>query len=666
MGQFALFAIDQTNELKLIGERYADFLMDQSPDEQTIKGYLDTFDWERGAWNDIDYECMIGSGWKSVNHSIRTAQLAMFYRKYPADNSSFTHKRLSDAIHAAWGYWLREKPVCPTNWFPNMISTPLNLGYSFILLQDEMTADELDVAIDFVMSKPTISKTGSNLTYMANNVLMRSILVGDTEMARKAIDAIIGTVFISEIGEEGYQEDNSYMLHGAQQQMGNYGREGLKTMSLFCTILNGTSFDLTYDQKKILANFMADGYGWILWHSYMDMNASGRQYGENLITTKGADIVNISACIAPTLSSDDRERVEKMVERNLSDDAINDLVGQKSFYCSDCMNHRRPQWAASLKMHSIRVFGGEQSENDNRKGLYSPDGALYTYVDGDEYENASLLWNWHKIPGTTCYDYDFDEPLPIKGGKLPTNNSRFVGTCTDNITGVSTMILNREGLFARKTWVATKDFVLSLGCDIRDSSGERALATTIDQKIKRAPLLYLDSANNWQNVGGRKLLSDDNRRLYHDKTGYIILDNNELVAEVESRSEDWFNISRTHASNIKSDDMMTIYLKHPKPDGEYSYIILPARSQDEVRDFDTSKVEILSNTKRLQMVKYDGCYYVVAFENGTYDVENSLLITISQPGLYMIQKDGADWSITAHDPTKRLSDISMRDMISIE
>lgn len=661
--QFTVSASDQHKELELIGKRYATYLMNLSPDEQTIKGYLNTLDLATGAWSDIDYKCNIGSGWKSVQHSLRTSHMAMFYRRYPADNSSFTHKQLSDAIHAAWGYWFRVKPLCTTNWFPNMIAIPQFFGYSFLLLQDEMTEYERESAVSVVMKRPQISKTGSNLTYLANNVLLRSILTGDTQKAREAIDAITSTVFISDIGEEGYQEDNSYMLHGSQQQMGNYGREGLSTMNLFCNILNKTSYDLKPEQKTILADFITGGYGWFIWRGYMDINASGRQYGQDMLGLKGADILNSASRIALTLEGSQKEGVDAMINRNRSGQPLNDFVGQKSFYCSDCMTHRRPQWAASLKMHSERVTGGEQSINDNRKGKYSPDGALYTYVDGDEYENSPLFWNWHKVPGITCYDYEFKEPLRIFGGSLAKNDTKFVGTCTDGVTGISTMILNREGLFARKSWIATEDFVLCLGCDISEATNSIPLATTIDQKMQRAPLLYLDGGS-WKEVT-KSNKSTANRRFYHDKTGYIILDNAEVVAQVENITEVWFNISRTHACDIQSADMMTLYLKHPKAGGEYSYIITPARSRDEVRDFDTSKIEILYNTEKIQMVKYDGCYYIAAYKSGRYNLDKSTKVSISRPGLYMLRGEGGGWSVTSHDPTKELSRSEMKEMVKI-
>ena len=77
-----------------------------------------------------------------------------------------------------------------------------------------------------------------------------------------------------------------------------------------------------------------------------------------------------------------------MILRNSSFSQVpNSFTGNKHFRESDYTVHRTPTWLASVRMASERVIGTELVNEDNLKGYYMADGALYTYVYGDGYHN---------------------------------------------------------------------------------------------------------------------------------------------------------------------------------------------------------------------------------------------------------------------------------------
>ena len=108
---------------------------------------------------------------------------------------------------------------------------------------------------------------------------------------------------------------------------------------------------------------------------------------------------------------------------------------------------------ASVKMASDRVIGTELVNEDNLKGFYMGDGALYTYCRGDEYLNIFPFWDWRKIPGITAYESEAPVPAFFNYGAHVRNKAAFVGGVTDGETGMTAMVLDRDGLQAHKSWI---------------------------------------------------------------------------------------------------------------------------------------------------------------------------------------------------------------------
>ena len=254
--------------------------------------------------------------------------------------------------------------------------------------------------------------------------------------------------------------------------------------------------------------------------------------------------------------------------------------------------------ATSLKMHSTRVKGSELSINDNRRGFFSPDGSLFIYTDGGDYENASVLWDWSKVPGITSYESDkpLEEYAVSSGTKGLVNNSSFVGSCNDGTSGISTMILDREGMFARKSWIMTPEFVLCIGSDIRDVSGKASLTTSIDQRVQSGELQMLNG-KKWSKVDSKRIVNQKGVRLFHDRVGYIVLDSNECEVRVDSRTEDWSNISRGIDPMVESNKMVSMFIRHKAQPASYQYIILPDMSEKEVAKFNLRQIDTLQQCR---------------------------------------------------------------------
>ena len=143
------------------------------------------------------------------------------------------------------------------------------------------------------------------------------------------------------------------------------------------------------------------------------------------------------------------------------------LVGNRHFYTSDFQVHRRANWTAALKMHSVRTIATECDNNENLKGEHIGDGVLnlYTrdaqYGGGEEYENIFALLDWQAINGITV---EADTPLiQCHRGALAMLKTTFVGGVSDGMYGAAIMDTATHNLTAKRTWHFYDNYYRSTG-----------------------------------------------------------------------------------------------------------------------------------------------------------------------------------------------------------
>lgn len=620
-----------------------------------IKGYMESIR-DDGSWPDINYTDTKRSGWDAKKHADRILELAKLYH---AEGPSCTWSpRFSAVIHQALGYWFRTKPVCK-NWWYNEIGIPKTFGPAFLLLRMQLTPDELKEAVK-VMDNARFGMTGQNKVWLAGNVLTKALLTDDYALVKAARDTIVSEITTGRV--EGIKSDWSFHQHGPQQQFGNYGLAYLSEMSFYSGLFAGTSFALDDHQQSILNNLLTEGYRWIIWRGYLDVNALDRQLFHNAPIHKALSIGYATKALKRGSTQGDVQKMDAFLADNfpprLAEGSA--FTGQKHFWDSDQIIHRAPRWMASIKMASRRVIGTELVNEDNLKGFYMADGATYTYRKGNEYLNVFPFWDWRKIPGITSYNTDAEVPSPRTYGAHTRNESDFVGGVTDGQSGMTAMLLNRDGVHARKSWVITDQFVLCLGAAITTDS-TLSLATSIDQRNKRGELSYL-ADQHWMPVSGKFTASGKALRFYHDSTGYILLQPANSVAISEKRSGRWSDFMGSYTPQIVEGEVVSLYIRHPQgAPASYQYLILPAVSALQTANFRTDDIRVLRNDEGMQAVEVGGCFYITAYQTGNIMLSTELALEIHTPGIYMLcrRKDGTI-SVEASDPTHSQSSLLLK------
>lgn len=568
-----------------------------------------------GSWNDINYADTKRSGWEPKQHAERILKLTKHYYKTK-------DKAVSHTIHKAMNFWFTQQLVCK-NWWYNQIGIPRTLGPAFLLFEQEMTIEEKQAAIR-VMQHSKLGMTGQNKVWLAGNVLLQGLLQNDMEIIRKSRDVICSEIRLGQ--EEGIQADWSFHQHGPQQQFGNYGLSFISNMGFYSGLFAGTSLTFNAQQQNILVSLLLEGYQWIVWRGYWDINGLNRQLFHNADIHKPLILLLAANSLLRNSTREQATLINAFINSNyMYPEKENTFVGNKFFYNSDLTIHRTPQWMASLRMASNRVIGTELVNEDNLKGYYMADGALYTYIRGDEYHNIFPFWDWRKIPGITTYDRI--APIPTNDDPSFRNLTSKVGGANHGDTGITAMQLNRNGLNAYKTWIFTKDFIVCMGSGIHSDS-IAPLLTSIDQRFRKG--------NVWSNRQGR---------YFHDNTGYIILQADSCVAGFEKRKGQWHDFMGMYKPQVLENEIFSIYLKHPmQKTSSYLYLILPASTADKTNTFDTSAVQVLQNDEIAQIAVINGICYITAWKATQIKSGNNVKFEIKEPGTYLFSKDGTLFS----------------------
>ena len=675
----------QADEIKTIKQNYIRLLLSENEREQELLNLLTAFPKESfvsdrmavelmdryhisasdvsqlldklqsdGSWNDINYESQNRSGWSPKTHVERILILAKAYR-LPSSGYSES-KDVEDAIHKSLHYWL-DKKLVSSNWWHNKIGIPKTLGGALVLFESKLTPQEKDDAL-LLMKNAEFGMTGQNKVWLAGNVLVTGLLENNFDLVKAARDTIASEIKIGEL--EGIKSDNSFHQHGAQQQFGNYGAAYISSMGFWAQMFSGTDIGFDQSQLNTLSRLINDGYRYILWKGYMDVNALGRQFFRMAQIHKAFSI-GFSALMLSEVDKINRNKYTDLIKDNFENRReLTSLTGLYHFWMSDMTIQRSPLWMASVKMSSDRVIGAEAGNGDNLKGYYLADGATYIYVDGDEYSNIFPCWDWRKLPGITSYETN--TPLKELSWEGYHNKSNFVGNVNNGQFGITAMDFFRDGISARKAWVFTDDYVLCLGAGISSDSG-CVVTTSIEQQVKKGELFQLQD-NAWESKRTSDFFSQNEVRFFSGNKGYIILNPSKVKASLESRSGSWSDIMAMYPNDmIENKDVFSLWIDHGKDpqDVTYQYFILPGKSQEEVTNFRTDDIQVVRNTKDIQAIwlSKENMAFVAAYIPADIQLSKDIYLKSDETGLFLLKQDGKKLKITFTDPTQQLEKIKV-------
>ncbi len=615
-------------------------LLSGNPVNDTLQAFCDQMT-NQGAWPKIDYTSKQRGSWEPVLHLSYVQTMAKAWLK--TGSPFYKDPKMLARIHLALNYWLDNDFQCPNWWYPE-IGVPMQLAPTLILMESELSPEQMAKGIK-ILDRSKIGMTGQNKVWQSGNVLMKSVLQRNSDMIRKAANAIKEEMKVS-LGE-GIQPDGSFHQHGPQIQFGNYGLAYVGDMIKWIRLLRNTPFYFDESKMSILRNYLIDGQQWITWKNQMDISACGRQLFLNAQTGKARSLArNFSQM--ETLDPKNSEAYKKANQ-------YENLIGNKHFWRSDFQVKRTPDYYFSVKMCSERVIGAESCNSENLQGYYMGDGATYLYQSGKEYENIFPYWDWKKIPGTTIQQDDKELPvLTASGYRI---KSDFVGGVSDGKSGVAVMDYNRNGLSAKKAWFIFNDQMVCLGAGITAESGI-PVTTSVNQSFLNGEVIVKTKTEKTLPAESSETITP--KWILHDQAGYYFPEGGNLKLETKTVTGSWHAVATMYNDEPIKSGIFKLWFEHgANPSNQsYAYVVVPKATKAKMQLLETKpSFRIVKNENNIQAVvssdqKWGG---MVFYQAGKTELFGG--IETDQPAVLMVTKEKNGLSVSVSDPTQKLGQI---------
>jgi len=380
----------------------------------------------------------------------------------------------------------------------------------------------------------------------------------------------------------------------------------------------------------------------------MDISGCGRQIFRRCQTGKGRSILGQFKLMAG-LDPEKASAYARVIAANQPDTADR-LVGHKHFWRSDISIHRRPRWYASVKMSSKRVIGAETCNSENLLGLHLGDGVTYFQQTGREYEDLFPVWDWSRLPGTTCRQ---NRRSLVPNSKACRGQSHFVGGLSNGVQGIAAMEYRRDGLRARKAWFFLDETVVCLGAGI-ECPGPEPVLTSVNQCRLHGPVTR--SA-----VRG----APQRQWIHHGGVGYVFLEPGNVTVRAQKQKGDWYRVHHRESKDAVMRQVFSLWIDHgssPKA-ARYAYAVLPGVASAELPSLcDSLPIKILHQSPSLQAISSaDGKLVQAAFfEPGRLAWGSKRSIEVDKPCLVMLDRTGDRTRLHVADPTHLQERVSIR------
>jgi hypothetical protein len=226
-------------------------------------------------------------------------------------------------------------------------------------------------------------------------------------------------------------------------------------------------------------------------------------------------------------------------------------------------------------MYSVRTKNSECTNSQNPYGFHLSDGVLYTYLQGNEYEDIAAAWDWNLIPGTTV---DYGATALICTTTKLTGNETFVGGVSDGRIGIAVMRYTNPvtgSLYWQKAWFFLDDDVQHTMISGLNSKTSAPVYSVLDQRLHTGSVF----------VDGEETNSTEDAQvqtLWHGGVGYLFPDFNDsavISVSVGEKNGSWSAIG-TSSQPPTIVDLFTARIEHKSTSTPVSYTMFPGTSYD--------------------------------------------------------------------------------------
>ncbi|EIW64697.1 galactose mutarotase-like protein [Trametes versicolor FP-101664 SS1] len=668
-----------------------------------------------GQWpsSEVDYTTGCDArraNWPAEDHWSRLVTLAAaWHGGVQGASQEFTNSSsLLDSIHSAMDFWFANDftnlacldsggtATCPcgtpglwnTNWYSNVIGAPALIGEACLLVgANAMTETQVNNCTHIlVRSYGTFDHgfgytTGANTLDISKIGIDSGLLINNASMLTDGYARIHREVVVENaVKADGIRPDGSFGQHGGIIYNGNYGKDYANDVLALEIAAAGTPYSAKVSNAGSETAFesLLQGDVWMIYRNvltdvlHFDFSVLNRFISFPVSDQQATGSININVTEIQELGelwdSDILQTVSQSLAQGSKDANAGSIVGNRMFYANDYMVQRGPGYVSTLRMYSKRTLNGECTNAENPLGFHLADGTLYTYLQGNEYEDIAAAWDWNLIPGITN-DYGAT-PLSCNHEQF-SGKEAFVGGASNGKVGAAAMRYTNPytgTLKFQKAWFFLDNDVQHVMISSVNSTTDNPVLSVLDQKRLNGPV-YVDGVP----LSGGKNFSQA-RTLWHDNVGYTfqqgLFDRDfDLAVDFGARTGDWATIGISSVGNITV-DLFSAWINHgsgSQLDVPIEYTAFPAVSQNEfVRKSLTTPLVTIRNDAQVSAV-YDVVHRMASFvfwdaEGGSATFVPSLFeapITVQTNGNAVVIYDVDKRNATVSDPSQTLTTVQL-------
>jgi chondroitin AC lyase len=595
-----------------------------------------------GSWTDQDYSDTDRIHWKAIDHLPRVLSILKAY--YRSGTPLSGKPGVVNKCVTSLRFWLTKDPH-NTNWWHNEIGVPQQVGEILMLLGDAAPADVRQAGAELMKRAKWEKQTGANLTDETRIQVMRGCITGSSELVSQGYERTWREVRLAGADEDGMQVDHSFHQHGPLLYCKGYGTVFVDDIIEFVDYARGTSYQMPADKRELLDAYLLGGPDWMLRGGRWDFGACGRGIvRDNLLRGSNLSELQPMAEFPDPLQSELQSAVVRL--KALDDKSA--PIGNRQYWLSDYMAHRRANYFASARMYSSRTLNTDGLTNgENKKSHHIADGATCFMVNGDEYFNIFPVWDWMRIPGTTV-----EQNVPMEPKEVShKGKSEFVGEVSNGTYGCSVMELINHDVQAQKAWFCFDDEMVCLGTGINCKSAN-TVNTTINQCLLHGQVISSTDADS------KKM-----RWVWHDSIGYIFPASTVVHEKHETQTGTWADIGSGSDKPVSA-DVFSLWIDHGShvQDGQYEYIVMPGTDANHTaRESQNLPIQVIQNTPALQAVFHNNLNLLEAafHQPGQLSVDGMTLM-VDQPCLLLMKKDGAKLELSVSNPLNKPATINVK------
>ncbi|MEM7571686.1 MAG: polysaccharide lyase family 8 super-sandwich domain-containing protein [Bacteroidota bacterium] len=625
-----------------------------------------------GTWPDINYEDVSRTGFQHQKHLERIFSMSLAIAD--PESASQNDPDLIQAVQAALQHWAEQDYRCE-NWWFNQVFTPRTLVNSLILIGDQLP-EELVAALVPIIGVANLeasgARQGADRMKIGNTLARASLLQGDEALFAETMQVLNEEVRFA-TGVRGIQAD--YSFHHRIDRVNNtisYGNGYAASFAEWAAFVAGTDYAFREEKINILIDYYLDGVvKQLVYGRSPDVGTLNRSVSRPNTYSFDTAIAKHLLLACAGYRAEELEELIAVHEENQSPqyNFCRFYWQTEHFVC------QRPNWFASVRMHSLRNENMESPYNE--EGLFNHhrgDGVNHHYRFGNEYHHIWPVYDWQKIPGATILQKpELGSPQEIRKPGI----SQFVGAVTDGDYGAVAydFISAHDGTKARKSWFFFDDAYVCLGAGIESPSYELPVVTTLQQSLLNGNV-WVSNAQGSSSLAAADSVLDSIGWVYHNGTGYRWDRPQRMRLEAGNRWGSWADINRQWhiPQDTVQKKVFQLWIDHgPRPQGRpgglnhadnhpkdatYQYTVFPNTQLGRMEA--ATGPQVLINNRWLQAVEdpATGIVQAIFYRAGSLELADGRLLSLDSPGAIMLkpQEDGR-LAVSLADPSRVLGRI---------